>query len=60
MLQTLLVLEIFTFLSRLFVYIEKRFDKKAKINLKICYGTDWTKNNFNIYCPISQVVQAIR
>ena len=49
MLQTLLVLEIFTFLSRLFVYIEKRFDKKAKINLKIYYGTDWTKNSFNTY-----------
>ena len=49
MLQTLLVLEIFTFLSRLFVYEEKRFDKKAKINLKIYYGTDWTKNSFNTY-----------
>ena len=35
MLKALLFLKIFTFLSRLFGYVEKRLDKKAKVNFKI-------------------------
>ena len=41
------VLEIFTFLSRLFGYVEKRLDKKAKVTYKIYEVTDWTTNNYN-------------
>ena len=37
MLKTLFVLEMFKFLSWLFGYVEKRFDKQAKVNIKI-YG----------------------
>ena len=33
-LKALFVLEIFTFWSRLFGYVENQFDKKAKINFK--------------------------
>ena len=36
MLKTLFVLEIFTFLSSLFGYVEKWLDKKAMVNLKTC------------------------
>ena len=35
MLKALFVLKIFTYLSWLFGYVEKRLDKKAKVNLKI-------------------------
>ena len=41
-LKALLVLEIFTFLSWLFAYVEKRFDKKAMVNFNIYDVTDWT------------------
>ena len=47
MLKALLFLKIFTFLSRLFGYVEKRLDKKAKVNFKIYGFTDWTTNNYN-------------
>ena len=40
MLKALFVLEIFIFLSRIFGCVEKRFDKKAKVNFKICDVTD--------------------
>ena len=36
-------------------YVEKRLDKKAKVNFKIYNVTDWTINNYTnkyIYCPI--------
>ena len=49
MLKTLSVLETFTFLLRLFGYLEKRLDKKAYVNLKIYDVTDWATNNYNIY-----------
>ena len=42
-LKALFVLEIF--LSRLFSHVEKRFDKKAKVNFKIYDVTDWTTNS---------------
>ena len=47
--ETLLLLEIFTFLSLPFGYVEKRLDKNAKANLPIYNFTDWTANNYNTY-----------
>ena len=35
MLKALFGIEVFTFLSLLFVYVEKWFDKKTKVNFKI-------------------------
>ena len=49
MLKTLFVLEIFTFLSLLFGYVEKQLDKKAMVNFKIFDVTEWETNNNNIY-----------
>ena len=49
MLKALFILVIFTFLSRLFDYVEKRIDKKAKINLKLYDVTDWIMKNYNTY-----------
>ena len=40
MLIAFFVLEIFTVLSWLFGYVEKRLDKKAMINFKIYYVKD--------------------
>ena len=45
MLKTLFFRKIFTFLSRLFDYVEKRLDKKDMVNFKIYNFTDWTTNN---------------
>ena len=45
MLKAVFVLEIFKFLSFLFVYVEKRFDKKAIVNFKIFNVPDWTIND---------------
>ena len=47
MLKVFLVLEIFTFLSWLFGYAEKRRDKKAKVNLSIYAVTTRTAINYN-------------
>ena len=47
LLKALLVLEIFKFLSWLFDYVEKRLDKKAKINFKIYEFTEWITSNYN-------------
>ena len=47
MLKTLFVLEIFTFLPWLFVYVEKWLDTKAMFNFKIYDVTKWTTNNYN-------------
>ena len=46
MLKALFILEIFTFLPWFFGYVEKRLDKKAKVNCKI-YVTGETANNHN-------------
>ena len=51
MLKSLFVLEIFTFLSRLFGY-GKRFDMKAMINFKIHDVTDKTANNYNTHIRV--------
>ena len=40
MLKAYSVLEIFTFLYRIFGYVEKQLDKKAVVNLKIYDVTD--------------------
>ena len=48
-LKALLVLEICKFLSWLFGYVEKRFDKKAMINFNIYDVTDWITNNYNTH-----------
>ena len=47
-LKTLLVLEIFTFWSWLFGYIEKRLNNKTMVNFKI-YVSDWTSNSYNAH-----------
>ena len=47
--QALFVLEICTFLSSLFGYVEKRLDKKDVVNFEIYDATDWTTNNCITY-----------
>lgn len=42
MLKALFVLEVFTFLSWCFGYVEKWLDKKAMVTYKIYHVTDWT------------------
>ena len=61
-LKALFVLEIFTYFSWLFGYIEKRLNKKALVDFKICGVTDWTRNNYNTHIsyPISQEVKPRR
>ena len=49
MLKPLLVLDIFTFLSWIFGYVENRSDKKAKVNFKLCEDAGWTTNNHNTH-----------
>ena len=49
MLKAFFVLEISKFLYWLFGYVEKRNDKKVKVNFKIYDVTDWTKDNCNTY-----------
>ena len=43
------IIETFLFLSWIFVYVEKRLDKKAMVNFKIYDVTEWTKNNSNTH-----------
>ena len=47
MLKDLFVLEISTFLSWIFGYVENQPDKKAIVNLKVFDVTDCTTNNYN-------------
>ena len=49
MLKALFVPEIFTFLSWLFGYVEKRLDKKAMVNFKIYDVIDWTTSYYNTH-----------
>ena len=51
MLKAIFLLEISTFLSWLFGYVEKRLDKKTNVNFRIYDITDWTKNNYNVILP---------
>ena len=55
MLKALFVLEMFTFLTWLFGYVEKRFDKKAMVNCKVYDVTDWTTNKCNM--QIAQILK---
>ena len=55
-LKALFVLKVFKFVFRLFGHVEKRLDKKARVNLKIYYVTTWKTNNYT-YCPRSQEVK---
>ena len=47
-LKAFFVLEIFTFLSRLFGFVGKALDKKAMVHFKIHDVKDWT-NNYNTH-----------
>ena len=47
--KALFILEIFTFLSWLFGYVEKWLDNEAMVNFKIYDVTDWTASNYNIH-----------
>ena len=49
MIKALFVLEIFTFLSWVFSYVEKWLDEKAMVNFKIYDVTNWTTNNCNTH-----------
>ena len=49
MLKALFVLQIFKFLSWLFGYVEKRYDKKVNLNPKIYDVADWTTGNYNTH-----------
>ena len=55
--KALFALEIFTFLSWLCGYVEKRIGKKAFVNFRIYVNTDWLQYT---YCPKSQEVKAAR
>ena len=52
-------LEIFTFSSGLFGYLEKRLYKNAEFNIKIYVVTDWTANTIYLLSK-SQEVKAIK
>ena len=43
------VLKIFKSLSRLFGHVEKRFDKKDKVNFEIYDVTAWLTINYNTH-----------
>ena len=43
------VLKIFKPLSRLFGHVEKRLDKKDKVNFEIYDVTAWLTNNYNTH-----------
>ena len=49
MFKALSALEIFTFLPRHFVYVEKRLDKKVMVYFKIYDVTDWITDNYNTH-----------
>ena len=55
MLKSLLIFEIFAFLSWLFGNVEKRIDNKAMINFKSYDVADWIANNYDTH--ISQHLQ---
>ena len=46
-LKTVFILQIFTFFSWLFGYLENRLDRKVTVNFKIYDVTDWTANSCN-------------
>ena len=48
-LKALFVLETFQFSFWIFGHVEKRRNKKAKVNFEIYDVTNWTTNNFDTY-----------
>ena len=46
---TFKALKMFEFLSRLFGNVEKRLEKKNKVNFKFYDVTTWLTNNFNTH-----------
>ena len=59
-LKVLFVLEIFTFLFRLFGYVKKRLDKETVVNFIVYDVTDWTTNNYNAHIAQYLKVKATR
>ena len=49
MLKTLFVLEIFTFLSLPFGYVEQRLDKEGMVDFKTYNVTNWPTLNYNTH-----------
>ena len=49
MLKALVVLKIFTFLSRAFVQVGKWLDQKVNVNFKIFDVPSWTTHNYNAH-----------
>ena len=47
MLKAVAVLEIYTFSSWIYGYVEKQLDKKTKVNFKIYDVTEWTRIDYN-------------
>ena len=48
------------FCPKFFGYVKERPQKKTKVNLENYIIIDWETNNYIIYCPISQEVNAIK
>ena len=48
-LKTLFVLEIFTFLSLPFGYVEQRLDKEGMLDFKTYNVTNWPTLNYNTH-----------
>ena len=57
MLKALCVLQIFTFQSCFFGYVEKQLDKKVMVDFRIYDVTDWTTKLQYTYYPIYQEVK---
>ena len=55
MLKVLFLLEIFTFLCRVFDYEENRLNQKDMVNFKVYDVTNWKINNYN--ANISQTLK---
>ena len=56
-LNAFFVLEMFTFLSWLFAYVETRLDKEAMVNFKIYNVTCWTANKANHAIKFGQLIK---
>ena len=55
-LKTLVVLEIFNFVSRKKIGLIR----KIRLNSKFTMSQTWLTNNYNTYCPISRELNATR
>ena len=57
-LKSLFVLKIFQFLSRLFGHVDKRHDKKNKVNIKVYDATAWLTST--CYAHITQYLKRLK